>query len=443
MDIRHLYFIITYVFISTIGLFFSPTLSARDRKDPEVIGKGKGIYPGRVTWIRDPGVARWNGRSGHWWDNSSIDQNRLDAMYTESLCALTGSETAKESWDKIFRHHNSTHGKGNEGYRDGETVAIKINLNNTYDVNDTDNDIDQSIHATRALLKQLTKHAGIPGNKIVIYDASIGWRTRAIPNRLYRPIHAEFPDVRWMSARGGNGVENAQWIKDAISYTDPEVRLGTSLPKAVVEADYIINSALLKGHEMAGVTLCAKNNFGSIQFPQNQHGSTSVHQMKGKQGDYNCIVDLMGARNLGGKTILYIVDGIYGTQTNVNAPNPDRDNWVTLPGGNGWSASYFMSLDPVAIECVCLDFLVDEYGGELGFSGAPQFPKGAVNNCDNYLREAARGENKRLGKYRPDGTPCGSLGVFEHWNNRFDRQYSRNLGKKEGIELIKLTPERK
>lgn len=49
MDIRHLYFIITYVFISTIGLFFSPTLSARDRKDPEVIGKGKGIYPGRVT----------------------------------------------------------------------------------------------------------------------------------------------------------------------------------------------------------------------------------------------------------------------------------------------------------------------------------------------------------------------------------------------------------
>lgn len=85
-----------------------------------------------------------------------------------------------------------------------------------------------------------------------------------------------------------------------------------------------------------------------------------------------------------------------------------------------------------------LDFLVAEYGGELGFSGAPQFPKGAVNNCDNYLREAAKGVNSRYGAYRPDGIPVGSLGVFEHWNNPFDRQYSRNRGLDCGIELIAL-----
>jgi hypothetical protein len=35
-----------------------------------------------------------------------------------------------------------------------------------------------------------------------------------------------------------------------------------------------------------------------------------------------------------------------------------------------------------------------------------------------------------------DGIRCRSLGVFEHWNNASDKKYSRNLGKKHGIELF-------
>jgi hypothetical protein len=39
--------------------------------------------------------------------------------------------------------------------------------------------------------------------------------------------------------------------------------------------------------------------------------------------------------------------------------------------------------------------------------------------------------------YDPDGRGArASLGVHEHWNNATDRKYSRNLGRKEGIELI-------
>lgn len=70
-----------------------------------------------------------------------------------------------------------------------------------------------------------------------------------------------------MSADGSDGVEPANWVEGAITYTNPDVTLGTSLPEAVVEADYLVNTALLKGHEITGVTLCAKNHFGSIQFP--------------------------------------------------------------------------------------------------------------------------------------------------------------------------------
>jgi len=28
------------------------------------VGTAKGIFPGRVVWVRDPAVARWNGKTG-------------------------------------------------------------------------------------------------------------------------------------------------------------------------------------------------------------------------------------------------------------------------------------------------------------------------------------------------------------------------------------------
>lgn len=423
--------------MAVASFFFVETQAQELHSEPnKPFGQARGIFPGRVTWARDAKVALWNGRDGHWWDDGNIDQSRLDAMYGRSVCALAGKRSPGKAWTEIFKYYNRTHGKGNWGYRKGELVAIKINLNNTYETRDSDNDIDQSPQATIALLRQLTANAGVPQECITVYDASIGWKKRAIPDRLYKPVHRLFPSVRWMSAAGSAGIDSAHWVPNAISYTDPSVTLGTVLPKAVVEASYIINIALLKGHEITGVTLCAKNHFGSIPFPVRMHGSHTVSQMSGKEGDYSAYVDLMGSPNLGGKTLLYIVDGLYGMQTNVGAPKPGRDRWKMFSGQ--WSASYFMSLDPVAIECVCLDFLSAEYGKELGFSGAPQFKKGSSLNCDNYLKEAARGRNARFGDYRPNGVKIGSLGVFEHWNNARDKQYSRNLGKGKGIELYRV-----
>lgn len=58
--------------------------------------------------------------------------------------------------------------------------------------------------------------------------------------------------------------------------------------------------------------------------------------------------------------------------------------------------------------------------------------------------EAALADNPPSGTfYDPDhrgnvARPA-SLGVYEHWNNPTDKQYSRNMGMSKGIELIKLT----
>ena len=61
---------------------------------------------------------------------------------------------------------------------------------------------------------------------------------------------------------------------------------------------------------------------------------------------------------------------------------------------------------------------------------------------DQYLIEAAQANNppsKTVYDPEKDGTRVASLGVMEHWNNPVEKKYSRNLGKKNGIELIQKT----
>ncbi len=354
-------------------------------------------------------------------------------MLAKSLRALTGARSEAAAWDKLFRYYNKTHGRGNKGYAPGELIAVKINLNNSSTVEDVDNDKDAPPPMIRALLGQLVNVAKVPQKQIVIYDAS-----RVIANRIYDPLHKEFPEVRFMDRTGANGREAPQWVANAITYTSPDVRLGNSLPQDVVDATYLINMALLKGHEIAGVTLCAKNHFGTIQYPSRGHGDVA-NEYAHPIGSYNALVDLMGSPNLGGKTMLYLLDGLYGTYTNVGRVT-ENDRWKNL-FHDEWSASLFLSQDPVAIDSVGLDFLRAEWGFDLGFSGAKAYPKGSIVNSDDYMIEAARGTNATLGAYKPNGKKIGSLGVHEHWNNAKGKKYSRNLSSKgKGIELFTVTP---
>lgn len=59
-------------------------------------------------------------------------------------------------------------------------------------------------------------------------------------------------------------------------------------------------------------------------------------------------------------------------------------------------------------------------------------------NVENYLHEAGLITNAPSGTvyYNGNGEIVTNLGVHEHWNNSIDKQYSRSLGKDEGIELV-------
>jgi hypothetical protein len=142
-------------------------------------------------------------------------------------------------------------------------------------------------------------------------------------------------------------------------------------------------------------------------------------------GSYNPLVDLMGHKDLGGKTILHLIEGFYA------APHQSvpAQKWQSPPFNGHWTASLFVSQDPVAIESVAVDFFAAEKTATR-----------MVGAVDNYLHEAALANRPPSGtRYDPesDGTTLQSLGVHEHWNSPEKKQYSRNLGTGKGIELLK------
>ena len=141
-------------------------------------------------------------------------------------------------------------------------------------------------------------------------------------------------------------------------------------------------------------------------------------------------MDLIGTRLLGGKTLLFMIDGLYGVLEVESYVSSSTGGWANLFSG-GWSSSCFMSLDPLAIDSVGLDFLRSEFGDRLG-----HWPQRQLRQLPPRSRPTPQSSLRQI--YRPDGTTLTSLGVHEHWNNATAKQYSRNLGATNGIELIKI-----
>jgi hypothetical protein len=400
------------------------------------IGRAQGIFPGRVVWCHEPDVARWDGQaqSGGWFEDRSTDPVLADQMLSRTLRLLTGAKADAEAWAALFRHFNQKRGRGQAGYAPGEKVAVKLNMNCSKRRADPTLGLYNTPQVTMALLRQLVEQAGVREADLVIYDAS-----RLMSDTIFFPAHAEFPGIRFEDRDGGEGRFRAQPDKSvALHFGDPTTpdHGTTYLPTCVTGATYVINAALLKGHSLAAVTLAAKNHFGSVYRedtgPRDQHKGWNPSHLHGAilvrtrpMGTYNPLVDFMGHKHLGGKTILYLLDAMYATP-HQNA-SPER--WQSSPFDGHWTASLFASQDPVAIESVAVDFSAAEPTARL-----------MVGTVDNYLHEAALAHRPpSQTRYDPagDGTPLESLGVHEHWNSPEKKQYSRNLGTGPGIEMVK------
>ena len=411
-----------------------PAQAAFTPTDPpnSPMGVAKGIHPGRVVWVHDPAATSWDRSTGHWWDDDSTDQNVVDYMVSKTIQELTGEPNDVSAWDALFRHFNQTMGLGDIGYQQGEKIVIKINMNQNRSLAWSRGQGMPSPHAVHSLLDQLINSAGVPGSEITICDAS-----RYIGDPLYDKVRGnpdpDFQNIRFVADRTYNGrIAAKRDLNNPIHFGNPSVQNSgnVNIPQCYTQAKYFINMALLRPHSRGGVTLCAKNHFGSTYFPSsNDWTPAPMHNYMGKTrslSSYNCLVDLIGHQHLGGKTMLYMIDGLYG------ARNQENNVIKYVSFGDDWCSSIFASQDPVAIDSVGLDFLRYEDGLNPDMVDV-------TGNPDNYMHEAALADNPPSGTvYDPegDGTRLASLGVHEHWNNPVDKQYSRNLGTGNGIELV-------
>jgi hypothetical protein len=427
------------------------------------LGVARGVYPGRVVWTRDPKAAHWSGILGtatdQWSMDSSTDQARVDAMLSTTLRKLTGAPTDDDAWKAIFTYYNNEkRGLAKTGYRPGEIVAVKINQNCGGPKGSAD-EINVSPQVALAMVRQLVLHAHVAEADIVVYDAE-----RFISPGVLTKIWNEFKDVRFVQrdppdpaqpknpAYGNyHGLEAPQWV-EGVSYSANSYHDAKFIPKQIMDATYLVNVALLKAHSypyaaaeggdegQTGISMTGKNNFGSIKGTPELHASINTNQ-GGTPHAYSPIVDLSASPNLGSKTILYLLDGLYGARRHeshaLHFPNAPFNNRVEPYANPDWPSSILASLDGVALDSVGLDILFSQTKNNLDSNGHPRIL--IRENADDYLQEEALADHPPSGTaYRQNGKPVASLGVTEHWNDDASRQYSRNLDPKhgKGIELL-------
>ncbi len=435
----------------------------------EPVGVAKGIFPGRVTWAHDPDAVTYNASApdGFWWEDQNTNPERVDRMFDLSLDGVSGATTAYDGWDNLFRYANIRKGVGDVGYAPGEKIAIKANLlvglGGGKEKAASPGPTPQLL---MSIITDLIEEVGVPGEKITVYDVSA-----RIPDYIMTPFKnhagAEYQNVRFVGNPkylegdgAGRYIAAEEDLEARIHFADTTVA-GIYWVKSVTESDYLINLTNMKGHTMAGVTICAKNLYGSVFIPtaspeiwidgnytwgfgpnnvtdslgnpdlhRGMHRAATVHNFyDGNIGElpardyatYNYLVDLLGHPQIRDKTILYVVDAFYaGDQQNRIS------TWQQYRGK--YTSSLFMSQDVVALESVCVDWMRSEPTNSLNVHG----------NVDNWLHEAAQANNPPSGIiYNPgaEDSPLESLGVHEHFNSWGAKEYSRNLGTGEGIEL--------
>lgn len=141
-----------------------------------------------------------------------------------------------------------------------------------------------------------------------------------------------------------------------------------------------------------------------------------------KGHSYSPMVDLAASPNLGAKTILFVLDGLYCARKHMSYPlhfpNAPFHNRVTPYENPNWPASILASLDGVALDSVGVDILHSQTINNVD-PRAKNRPRILLReHTDDYLHAMALADNPPSGTvYTQGGRRVTSLGVFEHWDD--------------------------
>jgi uncharacterized protein (DUF362 family) len=256
------------------------------------------------------------------WDGEELAPKVLRQMLDASIIELTGLKEARGAWAVLFSPD--------------EKVAIKTN----------------SIRggATHpALVMALTEclqDAGIPAEQIFIFDRN----TSELESEGY-PVNFDGPGVRCY----GNGENWGDLDNYTTGWTllDQEIKLSDIL----LDCDALINVPILK-RGGPGISFAMKNHYGTFDIPASFHGS------RFERG----IPELNALPPIKDRTRLIVGDVL----TNHSYKGL-IDGYEVMAIGS----TILMSFDPVAIDAVGLQMVVDKLNADGRGSYARTTPLGA------------------------------------------------------------------
>jgi hypothetical protein len=396
------------------------------------------------------------------WLDQNTNQAAVDAMLAATLAKLTGTRSGEQAWRALFQYYNQhSRQMSKRGYQAGEIVAVKINMNNATGSAKVDNYIDASPQMVLAMVRQLVIQAHVRPQDILVYDA----KRYMMPYTLTK-VWREFKDVRFVQQGPAKDdqpkhpmygdysrLEAPQWV-EGVTYSNGKYNEAKLIPKQVMDATYLVNLALLKAHSypyneidggdsgQTAITMCGKTHFGSIKGTPELHAAINTDQ-EGVKNAWSPMVDLAASPNLGAKTVLFVLDGLYvGRKWQSypqHFPNFPFNNRAVPYENPEWPASVLASMDGVALDSVGLDLMYAQTKNNSDEQGRPRIL--IRENADDYLFEMAEpGNPPSKTVYKQGGKVVASLGVHERWDGDATMRYSRNLdpvhGK--GIELVYL-----
>ena len=306
------------------------------------MGSGVGILPGSVAWAWDPDATDEN------CTNTMFDSSRgpdgfflaknnnqivIDHMLHKTIIAIGNGVNTNSSMDSIFTYFNKRKGKGNVNYVAGEKVFLKINqggggwLTNGDDLSFNGAGwrevyygmAETSPAIVLSMLDILVNTCGVLEEDILVGDP-----IAHIYKHNYDQMVDKFPDVKYIDKTHSDLGRTLLTVSDdtTIFYSDTGAvmteAIGDKLYTEMEKADYLINIAALKAHARNGFTLTTKNHFGSHARNSAAHLHPSLVAPendiveRGEYGKYRALVDIMGSSKLGGNTMLFIVDGLWG-----------------------------------------------------------------------------------------------------------------------------------
>jgi uncharacterized protein (DUF362 family) len=270
-----------------------------------------GPYPGRVVAVRHPGSIV----------SGSFQAEPIRSMMHQGMKALTGSQDWAEAW-RVF-------------FEPGDVVGIKVNPVGAPHVMSSAEVIYQIVDGL--------KTAGVKPRDVVVYD-------RYRRDYLAAGFDKMLPDgVRqsWATERYElvqldiNGYDPEHFVEMALvtpgqDPASPQARRSHAAKFITREVNKLINLAVLKDHQSAGVTLALKNlSHGLVNNVYRSHSTPTLNAC----GTFiPAVVNLPVIRQ---KTVLQILDGI-------------KALYHGGPGANArfvWeNKTLYFATDPVALD---------------------------------------------------------------------------------------------